>query len=465
MRNRLILSFSLVVLVSITSFVLLLRQTAEREVGAFMFRGGMTGVEEVVVALENFYRSNGSWEGVGTLFQTHGHRAGMNRAGGPGMLTSRFRLADLEGRLIYDTYNPQSRGDLSVEELERSILLKYGRSNIGYLLSEGGVTFSQSDQANLLERLTRAALTAGIIGGSLSIILALLLSYSLDRPIRSLVTGARSLASGDLTTRAPISKDSELADLGVAFNQMAEALQQAEEDRKALTTDIAHELRTPLAVQRAYLEALQDGVYSLTAENLEPVLAQNILLTRLVEDLRTIALAEAGKLELNFETIDISELIHNVVERFSPQARTNQIQLSFQPPGDLSSSIQADPIRLEQILNNLLSNAIRHTPNGGSIKVVMKVVENPKHQWIKIAVHDSGPGIPESAIPYVFDRFYRADKSRSREAGGTGLGLAIARQLARAHNGDLIAANHLEGGAIFELSIPLNRNGGEEKSG
>jgi signal transduction histidine kinase len=465
MRNRLILSFSLIVLVSITSFVLLMRQTAEREVGDFMFRGGMIGAEEVVIALENYYRLNGSWDGVATLFQTHGHRAGPSRIGGQGMMAHRLRLADLDGRLVYDTLNPNSHGVLSGEELARSILLKNGRTRIGYLLSEGGVAFSQSDQANLLERLTRAALTAGVIGGSLSIILAVLLSYSLDKPIRSLVIGARRLASGDLATRAPVSQNSELADLGVAFNQMAEALQQVEEDRKAMTTDIAHELRTPLAVQRAYLEALQDGVYSLTAENLEPVLAQNVLLTRLVEDLRTIALAEAGRLELNLESIDISDLIENVVARFSPQARTNQIQLSFHKPGEKSLSIQADPIRLEQILNNLLSNAIRHTPVGGSIEVTVKIEKEAKYQWVKVAVHDSGQGIPADALPYVFDRFYRADKGRSRETGGTGLGLAIARQLARAHKGDLSAANYLEGGAVFELSIPLNRTEVEKKSG
>jgi two-component system OmpR family sensor kinase/two-component system sensor histidine kinase BaeS len=245
----------------------------------------------------------------------------------------------------------------------------------------------------------------------------------------------------------------ELATLGRAFNNMADSLQKAEQSRRALTADIAHELRNPLAVQRANLEALQDGIYPLTSENLAPVLEQNHLLTRLVEDLHTLALADSGQLRLERRDIDFPSLAGKVVERFVPQAASREIRLSYDkvpiPP------LSIDPTRVEQILNNLLSNALRYTPGGGDIAVSVSGVTPQLPGAVQLRVHDSGPGIPAEALPHVFERFYRADRSRSRGEGGSGLGLAIARQLAEAHGGTLEAANHPEGGAVFTLTLPM----------
>lgn len=216
-----------------------------------------------------------------------------------------------------------------------------------------------------------------------------------------------------------------------------------------MTADIAHELRNPLAVQRANLEALQDGVYPLQPENLEPILEQNHLLTRLVEDLRTLALADADELDLERTRVDIVKLVKRVVDRFQPQMMANQIRAELASP-EKCPSISLDPGRVEQILGNLLSNAIRYTPPGGHIDIRL----NCSQSGIQLEVHDSGPGIPEEALPNIFERFYRADKARSRSEGGSGLGLAIARQLARAHGGRLTAENNPEGGAVFKLTIP-----------
>jgi signal transduction histidine kinase len=244
----------------------------------------------------------------------------------------------------------------------------------------------------------------------------------------------------------------ELAQLGQSFNQMAESLQNAEGSRRALTADIAHELRTPLAVQRAHLEALQDGVYPLTAENLDPVLAQNQLLTRLVDDLRTLALAESGQLSLIRAPVDFAALAQRVVERFQPQAEARQIKLQMVAeglPSGRSALLEIDSARMEQILGNLLANALRYTPEGGEVQVHLEW--SPKAA--RISVCDNGPGIPSEALPHIFERFYRADKSRTRSEGGTGLGLAIARQLAEAHGGTLTAENMPEGGAKFILTL------------
>jgi signal transduction histidine kinase len=233
---------------------------------------------------------------------------------------------------------------------------------------------------------------------------------------------------------------------------MAASLEQAELARKAMTADIAHELRTPLAVQRANLEALQDGIYDLTPHNLVPLLEQNRLLTRLVEDLRTLALAEAGQLVLQRTPGNLATLCAGLIDRFQAQAVQQKTSIrNFLPDG--CPPILIDQLRIEQILTNLMQNALRYASDEGTIDICMACEE--KYQTISI--RDSGPGIPEDVMPHLFERFYRADAARSREQGGTGLGLAIARQLAEAHGGSLIAENHPEGGAIFTLQLPVEK--------
>lgn len=278
-------------------------------------------------------------------------------------------------------------------------------------------------------------------------------SYSLGRPIRQLTQAASQIRAGDLSKRVEVRSRDEIGILAETFNQMADALEKAEQTRRNMTADIAHELRNPLAVQRAHLEALMDGIYPLSIENLQTVLEQNHLLTRLVEDLRTLALADSGQLTLEKSPLDIAELIRRVCDHFGAQAAERQIQLVLpQRSNEHAPPLQVlgDPIRLEQILVNLLSNALRYTPAEGRIEIGLE----ESYDQVKITVKDSGPGIPEADLPYIFERFYRADRSRSRLEGGSGLGLAIARNLALAHGGHLEAANSPRGGAIFTLTLP-----------
>ncbi len=372
--------------------------------------------------------------------------------GASSMMDQRLRLADAHGTVLVDTSSTDVGSQLSQADLSNAVQLHDGTKLVGYLLAEGGFTLPQSDQTDLYNRLNRAALTAALIGGAVALLLALLLSFGLLRPIHALTQASRALAGGDLSKRVPVHGSDELAQLGQSFNQMVESLQNAEGSRRALTADIAHELRTPLAVQRAHLEALQDGVYPLTAENLDPVLAQNQLLTRLVDDLRTLALAESGQLSLIRTPVDFPALTQRVVERFQPQAEARQVQLQMVAeglPSGKSALLELDSARMEQILGNLLANALRYTPEGGQVQVHLEW--SPK--IVHLSVCDSGPGIPPEALPHIFERFYRADKSRTRSEGGTGLGLAIARQLAEAHGGTLTAENLPEGGAKFILTL------------
>lgn len=460
MRLRLFFSFLLIALVSIASVLIVVRQSAIQEVRTYMFRGGMAGVEGIVRDLEAHYESTRSWEGAEYLLGSAGNNQ-RNRRGNQGdpqglggmmggMMNQRLRLTDAQGNLILDNEGSNPINILTGDELQQAIPLQLDSEIVGYLLPEGGMVFSRGDDTDLLNRLTSAAYIAAGVAIGFALILALLLSTRLLRPVRALTTAASSLAEGDLSKRVSVQGDDELATLGQTFNQMATSLENAEESRRAMTADIAHELRTPLAVQRAQLEALQDGVYPTSDENLTSVLEQNILLSRMVEDLRTLALADSGQLQLERIPTDLLKLVERVLERFRAQTKGREIDLRFSTQGDCQM-LSLDPGRLEQILGNLLSNALRYAPNGSWVETSLDC----NRDKVVLSVHDNGPGIPDGSRELIFKRFYRADQSRSRSEGGSGLGLAIARQLTEVQGGTLTASNHNEGGALFKLTFPL----------
>lgn len=455
MRVRLFLSFALIALVSVLAVVLVVRWNTANEIQVFMFRGGMVGADVLVNQLEDYYADNQSWVGVDQLFSSLGHGTGLRRGQsgmGSGMMAGmnvHLRLADANGDLVLDNLSPDASGKLAESDLTNAIALQVKGKTVGYLLAEGGMAFNRADEFNLLNRLNRAALTAALIAVVLSLFLAFFLSYRLLKPVKALTQAATNLANGDLSQRVEVKGKDELATLGNAFNQMAGSLQLSETSRQAMTADIAHELRTPLAVQRAQIEAMQDGVFEVTPENLNILLQQNLLLTRLVNDLSILALSDAGQLQLEYTLTDPQILVQKVIDLYSAQAMENQVKIDFLSTGDCQP-ILVDPHRVEQILGNLVSNALRYTPQNASITLSLDCAT----QGIKLEVHDQGPGIPTEALPYVFDRFYRADRSRARAEGGSGLGLAIASRLAEMHGGTLIAANHPQGGAVFTLFLP-----------
>ena len=473
MRLRLIIAMLVVVGITIASVVGFAMVTTVREVNVYMTRGGMYGLNGTVTTLETFYRDKGTWDGAKQVFSNSDGM--MNNQPLPGMgMMGRYNqantqkqnqdnvkdppsidnlvLADTNGNILATIRGHSELVKLSAAQIKYAISLKSDNGKVvGYLFTDAGAPIQPGYERPLMNRLTGAVQKGAYIGIAIAILLSLVLGYWFLKPVQQLTKAANALGKGDLSQRVSASGNDELAQLGKTFNKMAESLQKAEETRKSMTADIAHELRTPLSVQRATIEAMVDGVYDLNEENLKPVMEQNVLLTRLVDDLRTLALADAGELTLEKVDTDVVRLSSNVLTRFRTQADKHQIQLEFNADENIPN-ISVDPIRMEQILTNLMGNALRYTPANGHISVDVKRDENA----IAIHVHDSGAGIPPESLPYIFDRFYRATKSRNREEGGSGLGLSIARQLARAHNGDLIARNHPEGGAEFTLSLPVS---------
>jgi signal transduction histidine kinase len=311
-------------------------------------------------------------------------------------------------------------------------------------------------QQSALERVNRAVLMGGFVALIAALVIGFFIFRAITRPIDQLTLAAHQLAQGDLSARVAVDDhparlgSDELSELGTAFNAMADHLQQSEQVRRDMTADIAHELRTPLAVMRGNLEAMQDGVYPLDVEHLNPVLNQVNLLTRLVEDLRTLALAEAGQLPLNKRLTDLAALLRDTLASFESQATAQQVALQAEIAADLPS-IEIDPDRVQQTIGILISNALRYTPANGSIRVAAQ----SDRARVTIEVADTGSGIAPEDLPYVFDRFYRADKSRSRESGGSGLGLAIARSIVAAHGGSITARSDAGQGTTISIVLPI----------
>ncbi|WP_019009228.1 sensor histidine kinase [Deinococcus aquatilis] len=302
---------------------------------------------------------------------------------------------------------------------------------------------------------------AGVLAASAALVLALLLARRVVRPIGAVSRAAAELAAGNLAVRAPtLGAEREVAELARTFNEMAESLQALERERQHAVADIAHELRTPIAIMQARLDAIEDGVYPLTPEQVTLLSGQTQLLTRLVGDLRTLTLADAGRLGLNPQGVNLGELAAQVVRDQQDRAAARSLSLTFRtaPPTLMPAALTADPDRVRQVTSNLIENALRYA----SSRVEVQIEAMP--DAVQLHVDDDGPGIPAAQRDAVFTRFTRLDESRARDTGGSGLGLSIVRALAAAHGGRASVDRSPMGGARFTVTLPLHP-AGRESSG
>jgi signal transduction histidine kinase len=283
------------------------------------------------------------------------------------------------------------------------------------------------------------------------------------------------MAAGDLEARVHIRTGDEFEEVGQAFNQMAESLQRQERARRTLVADVAHDLRTPVAVIQGTVDAMLDGVYEPAPEHLRSIREETERLGRLVGDLREVSLADAGQLQLDRAPVDVARLVANAAAR--AQRRAGPAVAVVTEIGAPLPAVVGDEARLVQALDNLLDNALRYTPPGGTVTVAARpsrAATRPAPQKqvtpggapaVTVTVQDSGPGIPPEHLPHVFERFYRGDDARSRAGGaGSGLGLAIVRGIVAAHGGEVRAENVAGGGARFSITLPVEW-GGDGRAG
>lgn len=310
-----------------------------------------------------------------------------------------------------------------------------------------GQMFLGAAEQSFLTGVDRGILISAGITVAFAALAALLLARYLARPLRRLTAGAQALSKGDLEHRVEVSGPGEFEDLAEAFNDMAGSLQQSEVLRRRLVSDVAHELRNPIAALRAQAEAVAEGVLPMNEERIASMVDDLGHLSRLVSELQELSGAESGSLRYDREHFDICELVRREADR-AALLTSGSVSLTYACP-ETPVIVDADGFRIAQVLRNLLGNAVRHTA-AGSITAAVEIIDG----WVRVSVADTGEGVPEADLPYIFERFYRADTARAAGTGGTGLGLAIAKRIIEDHNGQVFATSTLGVGSIIGFTLP-----------
>lgn len=409
----------------------------------------------ILQELELYYREQGTWQDSQQILNTLIQRGmGAGRMGPPvnrgGGLPGPFMLTDTAYTIVAAADAGLIGQKLTRGQQRRSIPFIIDGETVGffYQQSPAGDVLAQTERSFLAEiSRTLRWISLAAIGGAL--LLAVVSAWWLAHPLQRLTHATQAVARGELGTQAPVVGASEVRQVAMAFNQMSTALAESQAARKRMISDIAHELRTPISVIQGQLEGMLDGVFKADTEHIGIVYNQTLHLARLVEDLWTLTRAEARSLHLEKAPLDITALVRETTQDFEVLAVDEQISLHFEGTDNLV--IEADSGRLRQVIANLLVNAIRHTPANGQVEVSVR----PKENWVYIRVKDTGEGLPVDSLPYIFERFYRADTSRQRDKGGAGLGLAIARELITLHGGEITAQSVQGIGSQFTIKLPL----------
>ena len=439
---RLSIAFVFVAVISALAVAVLATSVASNQFQQYVARRDALSQSGLLDSLSAFYATTDNWNGVEQVFAEYGGR-GQGR-GRPPLL-----LAEASGHIIYDERHQRVGTALSDSERSSALPVELNDATVGYLLigAPGRGSLATNEQ-DFLDELQRTLLIAALIAAGLGIAIGLVISRTVSRPLAQLAQAARAFAAHNWNQRVQVRGTEEVAQVSFAFNAMADSLQQSETLRRNLMADVAHELRTPLTVLQGNLRALLDGVYSLERSEIATLYAETRLLNRLVDDLRELALAEAGQLKLNRQPIDLAALIGSTVTNFAPIAAERDQTLEMKI--DRAMEVYADSDRAAQVLRNLIANALWHTPSQGTITVEAQQLDR---SW-QVSVKDTGEGIAPEEVPHVFDRFYRADKSRARRTGGSGLGLAIAKSLVEAMGGQIGVESELGKGSRFWFTLP-----------
>ncbi|MBE0671340.1 MAG: HAMP domain-containing protein [Anaerolineales bacterium] len=441
LTTKLLVAFLLVSMVSSGIIVLFTRVATNREFEKFVSDRYKA---ELVEELGKYYQQNQTWAGVDKTFRQFGRDPNNHDYNRPLF----FSIAEPDGRIVVAGAGRKLGEVLNAEELSHCTPIQAENKTVGVLL------LAMSPDRNPLEdeflrRLNGSIFLSAIGTVIVALFLGIILSRSITRPIRELTKATHAMADGNLNQKVKVRSRDEIGELGESFNKMSSDLSRSFNLRKQMTADIAHELRTPLSLIIGHAEGVHDGVLEPTHENFEIIREEAERLEKLVNDLRTLSLADAGELSVDFQALDVNNIISDVYTHYISLFNQQRITLNLKP-GPVILRANLDPSRFTQVLNNILDNALRYTPADGVVDIETKLVDNK----IQISVQDNGEGVNPEEAARLFDRFYRADESRTRDDGGSGLGLAIAKSIVEMHKGRIWAESEKGKGLKVLIELP-----------
>ncbi len=437
MLTRLLAGMVAVVVLAVCTVAVVSRLTTSQEFESYVEHGRRTQLQRMATALAVHHERQRGWTAVNPLLQEISALVGQ-----------RAVLADSEGEVILDSEGRLEAGD-DVPALPSTTVAVTSRGAPVGTLHIVPAGLASAEQA-FIHSLTRSILWAALVAVAGGTALVVWFSRRTLSPVRSLTMAVRRMHQGELDQHVPVTTRDEIGELSHAFNAMTAELRQQEVLRRNMVSDLAHELRTPLANLQGYLEGMREGVIRPTPDLLASLHEETLMLGRLVRDLQDLALAEAGQLELALQPVALADLVRGGLAAVQREAEAKHVELVEALPEN-TPLVEVDPGRIIQVLRNLLWNAVDHTPAEGRVTVSAK----PREAWVEVQVEDTGAGITDADLPHVFERFYRADPARSRTSGsGAGLGLTIAKQLVQAHGGNIWARSRPGAGAVFSFSVP-----------
>ncbi len=465
LRARLVLMTLVVALIAVACVGILSRRSTLIEFHAFVNDNQTSSLEEFRGLLEEQYQQRGSWDNSQKLLDRISRMTDKQiiladsqrkvlATSPPELMRANIRIRPTDDLTI--SLEERRDGPLvSGQEMEfhnapHAVLHDPHNVVVGILYSVRKPAAPSTQQENTFAgALNKTLLLAALAAAAVALLVAVILSHRIVRPVEALTSAARRIAGGDLGQRVNASSRDEIGELGRAFNSMADNLARAEELRRNMTNDVAHELRTPLTNIRCQIEALQDGLSSPSPEVIDSLHDEAMLLQHLIDDLQDLSLAEAGRLSLELGPVSVSEEVLVAVNAVQLRMGGGGPSIKIELP-DNCPEVSADSQRLGQVLRNLLNNAVAHTPPEGAITIRASRIDSK----VEFMVADTGSGIALADLPYVFDRFYRADSSRDRATGGAGLGLAIVKQIVIAHGGSIRIESQPSQGTKTFFTIP-----------
>jgi len=457
LRYKLFLGLAIVGGISLVAVYLLATHFILDDVKAFLVSKNANLVGDLREQLVTFYARSGEWDGVEEVFDAcinPGWHGGGGSYGARGGATGRFQwgdhvlLTDPSGAILYASSEDLARDILSVSRLSKGLPILVEGKEVGRLFTGAMLDRFSGLEEDLLISVRRSVAVTALISLFVATAVGLLLLRLITAPFGRLIRATQTISGGDLTHPIAIETRDEIGELSQVLDDLRMNLARSEDVRRHMLADIAHELRNPLAILRAKVEAMLDGVQPTSEENLGSLNERLQHLSHLVDELQDIALAEAGELPLDLSPLDLVELLHDAEGDAQALFAGDEKEFRLEIPPHLPL-VRADRRRLLQILWNLLSNAIRHTTVGDVVTV--RVETHPEE--VLIHVIDTGEGMDEQTLAHLFDRFYRGASDRA--SGGLGLGLAITKELVRAHGGRIWVESHPGAGTTFSFTLPL----------